>query len=185
VDTPANTKLPFTLTVNGANFVATVGPTLGSTIEWNGTLRDTTFVNATTLTTADFSAADLATCGSASIMVDNPGVNGGIVHSVSVDFNITGMCNSVPAIVSISPKSTGKSVMPPVGMLTITGFDFMSSATVFFNGVQRTAAVMSGTEITVPLTGADLMVLGPIAVTVSNPTPGGGISTAAIFTITP
>jgi trimeric autotransporter adhesin len=186
VDTPANTKLPFTLTVNGANFVPTVGTTLGSNIDWNGSFRTTTFVSSTTLTTNDFSSADFGTCGPASITVVNPGPNGGVVNSVSVDFNLTGACNPVPAIVSISPASTTVGVMPPPAMLTITGFDFASSATVSFNGVQQDAVVVvSSTEIAVPLAGADLMEPGLIAVTVTNPTPGGGASAAAIFTINP
>jgi len=185
VDTPTNTKLPFTLTVNGANFVATVGPILGSAIEWNGTFRNTTFVNSTTLTTNDFSSADFGTCGSASITVVNPGPNGGVVNSVSVDFNITGKCNPVPAIVSVSPASTTVNMLPPGGMLTLNGFDFMTTATVSLNGVERNAAVMSGTEISVPLIASDVMAVGPIAITVTNPAPGGGISAAGIFTVNP
>ena len=185
VDTPTNTKLPLTLTVNGANFVNTVGGVLGSTINWNGELRQTTFVNASTLTTNDISATDLSTCGPASITVVNPGPNMGEVHSVSVDFNITGMCNPVPAIVSVSPPSTTVGVLPPGGTLTITGFDFMTTATVFLNGTQRNAAVMSGTQITVPLINTDVASAGPIAITVSNPAPAGGISAAGVFTVNP
>jgi hypothetical protein len=185
VDTPVNTKLPFTLTVNGANFVASNQAVLGSTILWNGELRNTTFVDANTLTTNDISAADLSTCGPVSITVENPGPNMGTIQSVSVDFNITGKCNPVPAIVSISPPSTTVGVVPPGGMVTLTGFDFMTTAMVFLNGTQRAAAVVSGTQITVPITGADVGSAGPIAITVSNPMPGGGISTAGTFSVNP
>ncbi len=185
VDTPVNTKLPFTLTVNGANFVATNPAVLGSTISWNTEQKSTTFVNANTLTTNDISATDLSTCGPVSITVVNPGPNSGTIHSVSVDFNITGKCNPVPAIVSISPPSTTVGVVPPGGMVTLTGFDFIASAVVFLNGTQRAAVVVSGTQITVPITGADVASAGPIAITVSNPAPGGGISAAATFSVNP
>ncbi|HXZ11946.1 MAG TPA: hypothetical protein VEG64_06105 [Candidatus Sulfotelmatobacter sp.] len=185
VDTPVNTKLPFTLTVNGANFVANNGAVLGSTIFWNTELKNTTFVNAGALTTNDISATDLSTCGPVSITVENPGPNMGTIHSVSVDFNITGNCNPVPAIVSISPPSTTVGVVPAGGIVTLTGFDFMASAMVSVNGTQRAAAVVSGTQITVPITGADVASAGPIAITVSNPAPGGGISAAATFSVNP
>ena len=56
----------FTLTVNGTNFVS------GSTVRWNGANRTTTFVNSSQLTAA-IPASDIATSGTASITVLNPG----------------------------------------------------------------------------------------------------------------
>ncbi|MCI0423417.1 MAG: cell shape-determining protein, partial [Acidobacteria bacterium] len=55
----------FTLTVNGSNFVP------GSTVQWNGTVRQTTFISSTQLM-AVIPATDLATSGSASVTVVNP-----------------------------------------------------------------------------------------------------------------
>ncbi len=56
----------FTLTITGSNFVP------GATVRWNGSPRSTTFVSGTQLT-ATISAADLATVGTVSVTVANPG----------------------------------------------------------------------------------------------------------------
>jgi hypothetical protein len=54
----------FTLTVNGSGFVSS------SVVEWNGTPRPTTFVDASHLTAA-ITAADLASSGTASVTASN------------------------------------------------------------------------------------------------------------------
>jgi uncharacterized repeat protein (TIGR03803 family) len=56
----------FTLTVNGTNFVS------GSTVNFNGSARTTAFVGATQLTAAIL-ASDIASAGSFSVTVTNPG----------------------------------------------------------------------------------------------------------------
>jgi len=61
----------FTLTVNGTGFV-----TSSSVVNWNGTNRKTTFVNATQLH-ASISAAEIATAGTAQVTVFNPAPGGG------------------------------------------------------------------------------------------------------------
>ncbi len=55
----------FSLTVTGLDFVA------GSTVQWNGSGRPTTFVNGTQLSAA-IPAADLAAPGTAQVTVVNP-----------------------------------------------------------------------------------------------------------------
>jgi hypothetical protein len=64
----------FNLTVNGTNFVS------GSTARFNGNARATTFVSATQLTAAIL-ASDIASAGSFSVTVTNPG--GGTSNAVS------------------------------------------------------------------------------------------------------
>ncbi len=61
----------FTLTVNGSGF------TNQSVVRWNGANRTTTFVSATQLT-ASIPATDIATTGTASVVVFNPGTGGGV-----------------------------------------------------------------------------------------------------------
>jgi hypothetical protein len=60
----------FTLRVNGSNFVDR------SVVRWNGADRATTFVDSTLLT-ASIPASDIATPGSATLTVFNPGPGGG------------------------------------------------------------------------------------------------------------
>jgi IPT/TIG domain len=56
----------FPLTVSGSGFVS------GATVRWNGQTRSTTFVSAAQLT-ADISAGDIASPGTADVTVLNPG----------------------------------------------------------------------------------------------------------------
>ena len=60
----------FTLTVSGNGFVQ------GSTVQWNGSSRTTTYSSVTQLTAA-ISAADIATTGTANVSVVNPAPGGG------------------------------------------------------------------------------------------------------------
>ncbi len=60
----------FSLTVNGTGFVS------GSSVEWNGSPRTTTFVSGSQLTAA-INAADIAVAGTASVTVVNPAPGGG------------------------------------------------------------------------------------------------------------
>ncbi|MDT7581067.1 MAG: galactose oxidase, partial [Pseudonocardiales bacterium] len=62
---------PFTLTVNGSNFLPI------STVRWNGGDRTTAFVSATRLQ-ASIPAADVASAGTAQVTVATPAPGGGI-----------------------------------------------------------------------------------------------------------
>ena len=64
----------FTLTVNGAGFVA------ASTVNWNGSPLATTFVNNHQLT-ATVPASDIATASTASVTVVNPSPGGGVSNT--------------------------------------------------------------------------------------------------------
>ncbi len=60
----------FTLTVTGTRFIA------GATVRWNGSDRPTTYVSSTALT-AEITASDVATAGTADVTVYNPAPGGG------------------------------------------------------------------------------------------------------------
>jgi hypothetical protein len=87
-----------TLTANGSNFVA------GSTLQWNGAARTTTFVSATQLT-ATIAAADIATAGSASVTVGNP------------DLQVS---NAQPFTITAAPSLTASITNPAEGA-TVSG----------------------------------------------------------------
>jgi len=70
----------FTLTVNGTNFVNT------STVNFNGSARNTTFVSATQVTAA-ITAADVANAGSFPITVTNPAPGGGTSNAQTLTVN--------------------------------------------------------------------------------------------------
>ncbi len=89
--------LGFTLTVNGSIFVP------GSVVRWNGADRSTVFVNSSQIT-AQISAADIATVGTAAVTVFNPPPGGG--SSNTLTFTITTCAVLVPQAIAVDP--TGK-----------------------------------------------------------------------------
>src|SRR5215469_8649096 len=68
----------FTLTVNGSNLVS------GAAVQWNGSARETTFVNGGQVT-ALISADDISVAGAEKVSVVNPGPGGGTSNSLTVD----------------------------------------------------------------------------------------------------
>jgi Putative Ig domain len=123
----------FTLTVNGTNFVST------STVRWNGTALTTTFVSSTQLTTT-VPASFIASAGTASVTVVNPGPGGGtsngqtftiaarpVINSpltacgtVGVAFSYTITATNNPTSFSASPLPPGLSVNTSTGVISGT-----------------------------------------------------------------
>ncbi|HNG34148.1 MAG TPA: IPT/TIG domain-containing protein, partial [Blastocatellia bacterium] len=162
----------FTLTVNGSNFVS------GSTVQWNGNTRTTTFVSATQLTAA-IPATDIANTGTATVTVVTPAPGGGTSNSAG--FNISQAQNPAPTLTNINPTST--TAGGTAFTLTVNGTNFINSSTVQWNGNARTTTFVSATQLTAAIPASDIAAAGTANVTVNNPAPGGGTSTAAIFTI--
>jgi hypothetical protein len=176
----------FTMTLTGSNFINT------SVAQWNGSNRVTTFVSSTQLTAA-ITAADIATVGTASVQVFTPtvifsGANGaraqGVVSGVTsnaLTFTINA-ANPVPTLTAISPTTTGAG--GAAFTLTLTGTNFISGSTAQWKGSARATTFISATQLTAAITAADIAAGGTAAITVVNPTPGGGTSNSLTFTIT-
>jgi len=158
-----------TLTVNGSGFVSR------SVIRWNGENRTTTFVNATQLRAA-ITAADLASTGVAVITVFNPEPGGG--ESNRVNFSVN---NPAPSISSLSHAFTTSG--EPGFTLTISGSNFVESAVARWNGSDRATTFVSRSQLRAQILDADLASPGTGSVTVFNPPPGGGPSSARTITI--
>jgi hypothetical protein len=159
----------FTLTVNGTGFVS------GSVANWNGAVRTTTFVSATQLQAA-ITAADIVSAGSASVTVFNPAPGGGT--SAAASFAVS---NPAPVVTSISPSTViaGSAAFT----LTVNGTGFVNGSVVNWNDGARTTTFVSGAQLQAAIAAADIASVGTASVTVFNPTPGGGTSAAATFTI--
>ena len=162
----------FTLTVTGTNFVS------GAFINFAGTNRLTTFVSSTQLTTA-ITAADVATAGTPAVFVNNPNPGGGA--SNSINFNVTAASNPVPTMTNISPTSMAAGSI--AFTLTVNGTNFVSNSVVNFNGAAKVTTFVSATQLTAQIQSIDVETAGNAAVTVTNPTPGGGTSNSVTFTI--
>jgi len=156
----------FTLTVNGTNFIN------GSVVQVNGSSRTTTFVSSTQLSAA-IPASDIASAGTRSITVVNPG---GASGSLTLTVN-----NPVPSLTSISPSAT--TVGGPAFTLTVNGTNFVNGSVVQVNGSSRNTTFVSGTQLSATIPASDIASAGTLSITVVNPAPGGGTSAHLTFTV--
>ena len=89
--------------------------------------------------------------------------------------------NPRPTLTSLSPTSVNAG--DPEFTLTANGSSFIATSKVRWNGADRTTTFVSSTQLTATIPASDVAAGGTVNVTVFNPTPGGGTSTAATFTI--
>jgi Tol biopolymer transport system component len=186
-DTPVITSLfpssatagsgALTLNVAGTGFIST------SVVYWNNSQRATTYNTTTTELSASITAQDVATAGTAQITIVTPTPGGGT--STAVNFTINPPQNPVPTVSLLTPASTPVGTLPPGGVLSVTGTNFVSGSSVTFNGIARapTSVNSAGTQLTVPVLASDVAANATIQITVSNPAPGGGVSSALAFTV--
>ncbi len=144
-------------------------------MKYNGSDRTTTFVSATQLTIA-ISAADLTNPATPAITVVNPAPGGGTSNTVNLPIN-----NPAPGAIALNPSSAIAGAANT--NLTVTGSGFRPESVIRVNGNDRTTTVVSATQLTTVLSTADLASAGTLQVTVNTPPPGGGLSTAATFTV--
>ena len=156
----------FTLTVNGSNFVS------GATVRWNGAARTTTFVSATQVTAA-IPASDIAAAGTPQVTAINPG------SAASNALTFTVSSPTAPSLTSLSPNSaTGGGA---AFTLAVNGSNFVSGATVRWNGAARTTTFVSATQVTAAIPASDIAAAGTPQVTAINP--GSAASNALTFTV--
>jgi sugar lactone lactonase YvrE len=162
----------FTMTVTGTGFVQ------GSQIEWNKSALATTYVSSTSLS-ASVPASDLSNSGSASVTVVSPTPGGGTSNAVTFTIG-----NPVAVLASMTPTSamTGSSALT----VTISGSNFLSGSQVEWNGTALSTTFVNATTLTAQIPGSDLTgstTTTTAAITVVNPTPGGGVSNSLSFSV--
>jgi len=162
----------FALTVTGQNFVST------TSVQWNGSALATTFVSGTELQ-AQVPAASVANPGMAAVSVSNPAPGGG--NSGPAEFSISPIANPIPSLSSLSPSgiSAGSSSF----ILTVNGSNFLPSSTIQWNGVPVPTSYLSQNQLETQVQATSVSTSGFAEITVTNPSPGGGISAAAAFSI--
>lgn len=93
-----------------------------------------------------------------------------------------GGSNPVPTITAISP--TGVVAGSAAGFtLTVNGTNFLPTSTVNFGGTTPTTTLVNSTLLTAAIPAAAIASAGTLAVTVTNPAPGGGTSNMVSFAI--
>jgi YVTN family beta-propeller protein len=168
----------FTLTVNGTNFVA------ASVVNFGGSAPATTFISSTQLT-AGIPAASIASTGTVAVTVTNPAPGGGT--SSATNFTITSGVASVPTINFIFPDCApaGEQFVDSVdNQMAVGGQNFVAGSVVRWNGSDRPTTFDESIALTAQILASDIAAAGTAEVTVFNPGPGGGSSSAATFTIT-
>ena len=157
-----------TLTVNGSGFVSS------SVVQVNGNAETTTYVSATQLT-ATVPASQITKGAQLAVAVMN-----GTVSSSGTPVNLE-IDNPAPTITSINPNEETAGMSS--ANVTVTGTGFDPSTAIDVNGSSRTTSFTSSTQVSATLTQADLASVGTLSVTVVNPAPGGGTSTAASLSV--
>lgn len=160
------------LTLTGTNFVAASQAMIGSTA------LATTFDSATQLR-AVVPASLLTAITTLGLFVRNPAPGGGNSSSVSVA--VVGPPNPVPTLTMLSRDAVpaGFTATP----IVLTGTNLVSGGHVLFGGTQLAAQVQSATTATFTIPQARLTTAGTFSVSFVNPTPGGGASNTAPFTV--
>jgi hypothetical protein len=119
-------------------------------------------------------ASAIAVAGTPFVTVTNPGGSPSLVTTFTVN-------NPVPTASSLSPSSV------PAGnaavTLNVTGTNFNMSSIVLVNGSSRATTFSSSTLLTAALPASDFVHGGTLSVTVSNPIPGGGTTSALTIVV--
>src|SRR5204862_8143989 len=92
-----------------------------------------------------------------------------------------GGSTSAPALASLTPNSA--TAGGPAFTLTANGTNFVTGATVLWNGAARTTTFVSSTRVTASIPASDIAAAGSVPVSVRNP--DGQTSGSQTFTINP
>jgi len=158
------------LTVLGTGFQPS------SVVQVNGASVPTQYVSATQLT-AGVPAASLSSGASLSITVLTGTTSTGSAGSpITLEVD-----NPAPIISGLAPNGFVAGTSP--GALSVAGSGFITGTVIQVNGSSRTTTYLSGTQVSVALTAADIASAGNLALTAVNPPPGGGTSAAATLPI--
>ena len=92
--------------------------------------------------------------------------------------------NDTPSIIGLFPSTAAAGGQPFT--MNIAGTGFIATSVAYWNNSPRTTTFNpNSTQLSVSITAQDIAAAGTAQVTVVNPAPGGGASTAVAFTITP
>src|SRR5437588_965580 len=97
--------------------------------------------------------------------------------------SLLGQSNPVPFVNQPLVPTT---VVPgsPAFTLTVNGTGFVSGSVVNWNGSPRATTFVSSSQLTAAISAADVAVAGTATVTVSSPSPGGGVSNPVYLGVT-
>jgi glucose/arabinose dehydrogenase len=104
-----------------------------------------------------------------------------LAHHGGEVYRVTRAPNPEPAVTSLNP--TAAIAGDPGFTLTVNGSDFVFESVVRWNGVDRPTTFVSPGQLTATIPATDLEAIGAAEITVSSPSPGGGVSEGANFNV--
>lgn len=161
-----------TVTLVGSNFVR------ASQARWNDADRPTHYRDEHTLT-MDLLATDVETLANARITVVNGAPGGGTSGSVPVAVGYP-----LPKIVSVTPSTVP--MQPPFGSattITVVGSGFVNGSTLRLGASAIPLLSLTSTQLVASISSFYLEKPGTLALTVVNPSPGGGTSNAVDLSV--
>ena len=148
--------------------------------------------------------------GTLTIPITSPPCSGGFVASFirwgasGLAFRVASLCGApgqvilvnspfvLPVSATNNPLPTASTLSPVSAVtgsgnfqLTVNGSNFVLGASVQWNGKDRTTKFVSSTQLIAYIPASDIAAAGTPQVTVVNPAPAGGASTALTFTVAP
>ena len=178
---------PVELTITGTNLQdGLASPTL--LLRGTGSISSTTLVgllvaqtsNTSMKATFSLTAPTAAPIGVYDVILTYGA--SGLVTKLAA-FTIT---NPLPTVTTISPTTVYAKSMEPL-QLTVNGTGFVpgasGSAIKIGSRLTTNTTFVSATQVTVPLTAADIAAAATVPITVVNPAPGGGTSNAVNLTV--
>lgn len=99
----------------------------------------------------------------------------------SATYTVTSLTYALPVISSLSPAFAAET--GPAFALTVSGSGFTKSSTVYWGGSALPTQAVSSTQLAAQVPAADVLSPGITAITVQNPKPGGGTSSALQFEV--
>jgi hypothetical protein len=104
-----------------------------------------------------------------------------LAHHGGQVYKVTRAPNPAPTVTGLDP---GVVIAGDPGFtLTVEGSGFVFESVVRWNGEDRTTTFVSDRELTAAIPASDILTAGAAEVTVSSPTPGGGLSAPETFLI--
>jgi uncharacterized repeat protein (TIGR01451 family) len=175
----AATNVGLTAFLPASSVLISATPSVGTCSTANGVTCDLAGLSSGATATVTF-VAEQTTAGSNPVTVQVSGSESDpntANNQASSNVTISGSTyNLAPTLAAISPAAIVTGAADTT--ITLTGANFAPGAIVALNGVALTTQYSSSSTLTAIVPAASATTLGWGSVTVSNPTPGGGNSTA-------
>ena len=114
---------------------------------------------------------------------DGPSFNTQAVYVLTSSLAAPVTSNPVPHLQSLAPSSVSKGASD--FQLTLNGGGFTEGSVVKWNGSALQTTFVASTVLTASVPAGKVATSGTASITVTNPSPGGGISNTVLFTIKP